>query len=317
MFEKIVGQKTSKAIFKTAIDASRTRQTVLGHILLSGPAGVGKTTLAENVAEELGSKCKTLFAPGLKTKDDLTSAVLNLNPKDVLFIDEIHALPQKMAEVLYMPMEVFKIQLCIDTKTLIVDTVPFTLIGATTAPGLVPKPLLSRFKITTRLELYSPEELAEIAGQMADKQNFKVSAEAAMEIARRARGTARLVRNFIDRSIDIAVSRGNSQITGPDAVAAFEMLGIDSNGLNSFERSLLQKLAEQYPGKSVGVETLAALMDEDVESFKRNYEPYLIRQGYLAKTNDGRIITQRGIELAKEETLCSTKGKLTQPAKDM
>lgn len=305
MFDKIIGQKTVKSILQTAIEASRVRKLSLGHVLLSGPAGVGKTTLADEVAKEIGSTCKVLFAPGLKKKDDLVAAVLNLEANDVLFIDEIHALPLKMAEVLYTAMEEFKMHVCIDTKTITVDTVPFTLIGATTAPGLVPKPLLSRFRINARLELYAVEDLALIAEQMAKKQNFNIASEAAMDIAKRSRGTARLVRNFVDRSIDATVSRNDKNalpfITINDTTAAFTMLGINADGLNGFEVDLLRKLSDQYNNKPVGVETLAMLMNEDLDSFKQNYEPYLIQKGYIAKTNEGRVLTQRGAEVVAME----------------
>ena len=301
MFDKIVGQKTVKAILKTSIEAARNRKTSLGHILLSGPAGVGKTTIAEEVASELKSNCKSVFAPGLKKKEDLTSAVLNLETNNVLFIDEIHAMPLKMAELLYKAMEEFKMQVCVNNYTVMVPTVPFTLIGATTAPGLVPKPLLSRFRINARLDLYSIEDLALIAEQMADKQSFKMSKEAAVEIAKRSRGVARLVRNFVDRSIDVTVSKGDTMVTCVDTDAAFDLLGINSEGLNIFEMDLLKKLSEQYAGQAVGVETLAMLMNEDVDSFKQNYEPYLIQKGYIAKTNEGRRLTQRGAEIVKVE----------------
>jgi Holliday junction DNA helicase RuvB len=221
-----------------------------------------------------------------------------------LFIDEIHALSSNLAEVLYTAMEEFKMHICIDHKTVTVPTVPFTLIGATTAPGLVPKPLLSRFRITARLELYSVEDLALIAEQMAGKQHFRIAAEAAVDIAKRSRGTARLVRNFIDRSIDVTVNRNNQFISVTDTTEAFKMLSINDEGLNAFEVDLLRKLSEQYADKPVGVETLAMLMDEDIESFKQNYEPYLLQKGYIARTSEGRMLTPRGADVINKEEEC-------------
>jgi len=301
MFDKIIGQDNAKSLLKLSIDAAVARDTSVGHILLSGPAGTGKTTFAKEIANTLQKKCIIAFAPNIRNSDELLSVILNLNEGEVLFIDEIHALHVKAAETLYTAMEEFKVHMIVSNQAITVPTVPFTLVGATTLPGLIPKPLLSRFRLVVPLADYSETELKQIVAQTVNGLNFAITDEATQDVARRSRGSVRLIKNFVNSIIDYTVTTHTELVTIKETDTAFRMLGISQNGLTPGELKLLKVLAAEYADKAVGVETLAGIMNEDLDSFKSMYEPYLLRQGYLSKTSGGRILTERGAHVIDTE----------------
>ncbi len=272
----------------------------MDHIFLQGPPGLGKTTLASIIANEMGTEIKLTSATALDKPKDLVGILTNLTKGSILFIDEIHGLKKSMEETLYIAMEDYEIDWVIGqgpaARTMRIDLEPFTLIGATTRAGAVSKPLENRFGIPIKIDLYTPEELALIIRRSAKLLNVKITNEAIMRIALCSRGTPRIANRILRRVRDIATVMGNGDINIEMANLGLEKLGIDTNGLDKTDRSILKTIIEVYDGGPVGLEALAASINDASESIEVYYEPYLMRQGYLKRTTRGRCVTSKAYE---------------------
>ncbi|MFA5040584.1 MAG: Holliday junction branch migration DNA helicase RuvB [Bdellovibrionales bacterium] len=296
--DDFVGQPALCANLKIFIEAAKKRGQCLDHALLCGPPGLGKTTLAQIIARELGVGFRGTSGPVIVRAGDLAALLTNLQPHDVLFIDEIHRLSPQVEEILYPAMEDFQLDLMIGegpaARSVRIDLPPFTLIGATTRSGLITRPLRERFGIPMRLQFYSPEELQKIIARAATKLDMPLTADGAAEIARRARGTPRIAGRLLRRVRDFAVVAGHKAI---DAKAADEALGrleVDRLGFDSMDRKYLGLIAENYNGGPVGVDTLGAALSEQRDVLEEVIEPYLIQQGLLQRTPRGRMLTEAG-----------------------
>ncbi len=288
-----VGQARTREQLDIFITAAKNRGEALDHVLLFGPPGLGKTTLAHIVAKEMGVNLRVTSGPVLERAGDLAALLTNLEPRDVLFIDEIHRLSPVVEEILYPALEDYQLDIMIGegpaARSVKLDLPPFTLVGATTRAGMLTNPLRDRFGIVARLEFYNPEELTLIVTRSARLLNIEISPEGAFEIARRARGTPRIANRLLRRVRDYAEVKAGGRITAEVADAALLMLEVDQGGLDVMDRKLLSALLEKFAGGPVGLENLAATIGEAADTIEDVLEPYLIQQGFLARTPRGRV----------------------------
>ncbi len=288
-----IGQTKVKENMKVYIEAAKKREEPLDHVLLYGPPGLGKTTLANIISHEMNSNLKITSGPAIEKPGDLAALLTNLSEFDVLFIDEIHRLNKSVEEILYPALEDFTLDIIIgkgpSARSIRLDLPKFTLIGATTRAGALTTPLRDRFGIVERLELYSSEELTTIVKRSANILDIVIENDAAIEIAKRSRGTPRIANRLLKRVRDYAAVLGNGTITLDIAKIALNKLDIDDMGLDSTDRKILNTLIEKYQGRPVGIETLATTLGEEISTIEDVYEPYLIQIGYISRTPRGRI----------------------------
>lgn len=293
---EFIGQKKVKDNLAVAIQAAKSRGEALDHVLLYGPPGLGKTTLATIIANEMGVEYQQTSGPVLQIKGDLTAILTNVREKQVLFFDEVHRLQPALEEILYSALEDYRLDIMVgqgpSARTHTLDVKPFTFVAATTRAGLLSAPLRSRFGIVLRLEFYSNEELKIIVSRSAEILDVSIDDAGALEIASRARGTPRIANRLLRRCRDYAQVRGSGQIDRATAQAALEMLEVDKHGFDEMDRRLLLAIMEKYQGGPVGLNTLAAALAEDADAIEDIYEPFLIQIGFLDRTPRGRVATQ-------------------------
>ena len=297
-FDDYIGQAKAKENLKVFIEASKKREDALDHVLLYGPPGLGKTTLAGVIANELGVNIRITSGPAIEKPGDLAALLTNLEERDILFIDEIHRLPRAVEEVLYPAMEDFVLDIIIgkgpSARSIRMDLRRFTLIGATTRAGQLSAPLRDRFGVLFRLEMYTHEELAKIITRSAMLLGIEIEAEGALELAKRSRGTPRIANRFLKRARDFAQVMGNGIITREIASIALDKLEVDELGLDSIDRVMLETIIKKYNGGPVGLETIAATIGEEAITLEDVYEPYLMQLGFLQRTPKGRCVTTLG-----------------------
>ncbi len=307
-----VGQGPIKENLSIFIEAAKARGDVLDHVLLCGPPGLGKTTLAGIIAAELNVSLKTTSGPAVERAGDLAAILTNLEPHDVLFIDEIHRLSRVVEEILYPAMEDFELDIIVgkgpSARSLRLEIPPFTLVGATTRAGLITSPLRDRFGVNCRLDFYDPDELAEIADRSARIIGVDVNQDGSSEIARRSRGTPRIANRLLKRVRDFAEVKGDGMITKSVAEEALRLFEVDEAGLDKLDQRILRTLIEKFSGLPVGLGTLAVALGEEAETIEDVYEPYLLQLGFLQRTPRGRLATARaydhlGIEYVGAEPL--------------
>ena len=295
-----IGQEKAKQNLSIFIEAARRRTEALDHVLLHGPPGLGKTTLAGIIAQEMGVNIRITSGPAIEKPGDLAALLTNLNENDILFVDEIHRLNRSVEEILYPAMEDYAIDIIIgkgpSANSIRLDLPRFTLIGATTRAGSLSAPLRDRFGVTLRLELYTPEELATIVKRSAGILNVEIEPEGAMEIARRSRGTPRIANRMLRRVRDFAQVVADGVITRKVADQALLALEVDHLGLDQVDRRMLRAIIENYGGGPVGLETLAATIGEESITLEDVYEPYLMQIGFLTRTPRGRCVTRKAYE---------------------
>jgi Holliday junction DNA helicase RuvB len=295
-----IGQAQLRANLKVFIEAAKSRDEALDHVLFFGPPGLGKTTLAQIVARELGVGFRATSGPVIARAGDLAAILTNLQPRDVLFIDEIHRLNPAVEEVLYPAMEDFELDIIIGegpaARSVRIDLPPFTLVGATTRSGLITTPLRERFGIPQRLQFYSPEELTEVVRRGARIVKMEITEEGALEIARRSRGTPRVAGRLLRRVRDFAAVDQSGEVTAEVADLALKRMDVDERGLDAMDRKYLGCIAENYGGGPVGAETLAAALSEQRDVIEEVIEPYLLQQGLIQRTPRGRMLTPAGYD---------------------
>src|SRR5678815_3375954 len=295
LFSEFTGQLKVKERLEITVAAAKQRNEPIDHILLSGPPGLGKTTLAHILAKAMGANLKSTSGPTIEKAGDLAGLLTNLEEGDVLFIDEIHRLQKTIEEYLYPAMEDFKLDIIIDqgpnARSVRLALPRFTLIGATTRSGLLTAPLLTRFPIRERLDYYQADQLQEIVTRSARLLNVDIEEKGAREIARRSRGTPRIANNLLRRVRDYAEVKHEGRITGPIADRALAMLEIDENGLDEMDKRILETLIVKFAGGPVGLNSLAVAVGEEPDTLEEVYEPYLIMEGYLNRTAQGRVAT--------------------------
>jgi holliday junction DNA helicase RuvB len=296
--DDFVGQARVKEQLEVVLQAACSRDEALDHVLLAGPPGLGKTSLAYIIREELGVGIRTVAGPALERKGDMAAILTALEPRDVLFVDEIHRLRPAVEEVLYPALEDFKLDIVVGqgpaARTLTLDVPPFTLVGATTRTGLLTTPLRDRFGMTFRLEYYEPSELGLIVRRSAGILGVEMADEAADRIAERSRGTPRVANRILRRVRDVAEVRHDGTISVEVTAEALELLDVDEQGLERTDRELLRAIVERFDGGPVGLSTLAVALGEETDTIEDVYEPYLLQLGFLQRTPRGRVVTKLG-----------------------
>lgn len=299
-FDEYVGQKRVVQNVEIMVQSAKLRNSSLDHILLSGPPGLGKTSLAMIIANSLGSSMHVISGPAIEKKGDLAAILTNLNSKDVLFIDEIHRMHVSVEEILYSAMEDFRLDILVgqgpSARTMQIDIAPFTLIGATTRSGLLSNPLRDRFMAHLHFDFYLVEELAQIISNNAKKMDLIIEKKALNEIAKRSRGTPRIANRILRRVRDFSLVNANAEVTENDVASALKLMDIDHLGLDSMDRKILTVILDYYQGGPVGIEALCATLGEERDTVEDVYEPYLIKNGLVLRTPRGRMISDSARE---------------------
>ena len=300
LLKDYVGQKDIKSNIEICIKAAKDRSEALDHVLFYGPPGLGKTTLACIIANELGTDIKVTSGPAIEKPGDMAAILSGLKKGDVLFIDEIHRLARQVEEVLYTAMEDFAIDIMIGkgqtAKSVRIDLEPFTLVGATTKPGSLSAPLRDRFGLVHRLEFYTDSELSEIINNSAKKLGVTIEQSGAEEMAKRSRGTPRIANRFLKRVRDYAQVKYDNVITGDIAKEVLDLMDVDEKGLDKTDRLILKTMIENYGGKPVGISAIAASIGEDADTIEDVYEPFLVLKGFINRTPRGRVVSESAYE---------------------
>ena len=303
-FDEYIGQENLKEKMSISIKAAQKRNMVVDHILLYGPPGLGKTTLAGVIANEMKANLKITSGPILEKAGDLAAILTSLEENDILFIDEIHRLNSTVEEILYPAMEDGELDIIIgkgpSAKSIRIELPPFTLIGATTRAGLLSAPLRDRFGVSHKMEYYNENEIKSIIIRGAKILGVKINEDGAIEISKRSRGTPRIANRLLKRVRDYCEIKGNGAIDKLSAKNALDMLGVDSNGLDDLDRNIINSIIENYDGGPVGIETLSLLLGEDRRTLEEVYEPYLVKIGFLKRTNRGRGVTPKAYQHFKK-----------------
>ncbi|AAL95413.1 Holliday junction branch migration DNA helicase RuvB [Fusobacterium nucleatum subsp. nucleatum ATCC 23726] len=303
-FDEYIGQENLKEKMSISIKAAQKRNMVVDHILLYGPPGLGKTTLAGVIANEMKANLKITSGPILEKAGDLAAILTSLEENDILFIDEIHRLNSTVEEILYPAMEDGELDIIIgkgpSAKSIRIELPPFTLIGATTRAGLLSAPLRDRFGVSHKMEYYNENEIKSIIIRGAKILGVKINEDGAIEISKRSRGTPRIANRLLKRVRDYCEIKGNGTIDKLSAKNALDMLGVDSNGLDDLDRNIINSIIENYDGGPVGIETLSLLLGEDRRTLEEVYEPYLVKIGFLKRTNRGRVVTSKAYQHFKK-----------------
>ncbi len=306
-FSEYIGQKLVVDNIAVMVESAKIRGSAMDHVLLSGPPGLGKTSLAVLLAKELGSELHIISGPAIEKKGDLASILTNLEPRDVLFIDEIHRMHIAVEEILYSAMEDFRLDIMIGqgttARTMQIDLPPFTLIGATTRSGLLSNPLRTRFMANLHFDFYSPEELAKIIQNNAQKLEVAVKEEALLLMAQCSRGTPRIANRILRRVRDFMLVTNKQVIDLSEVEKALELMQIDSYGLDRMDRKILKVIADYYGGGPVGIDALCATLGEDRTTIEDVYEPYLLKEGFLIRTPRGRVLTEKSKELVNPSSI--------------